>query len=111
MGRCIDDSRTDSKEEVEIFSFSKEEKETVLNFKYDEGVWNVWSSVPNHITRLLKLKGANIQVDSVSETGYITSVKGTLSKKMISFRNAKIDFNDSNDDLNEGYDTSTDEED
>ena len=98
MKRRVEDPRLpECTDEVVVFSYSREEKETTLNFKYDEGKWYIWTSVPTHITRLLKLNNGDIKVDSVSDTGYITSVKGTLAKNQVSFRNGKINFMDCED--------------
>lgn len=83
----INDSRVNDNSMREVFTYAREEKETNLVFDYQEKVWRVWSSVPEHITKLLKLKNHNLEVDSVTETGAITSIKGTLSAKQVSFRN------------------------
>lgn len=83
----INDYRINDNSEKRIFTYSTEEKETHLNFNYENKVWEVWTSVPNHITRLLKLKNHNFEVDSVTETGTITAIKGALSFKQVSFRN------------------------
>lgn len=65
----------------------REEKETNLVFDYEQQIWKVWTSVPSHITKLLKLKNHNLEVDSVNENGSITSIKRTLNSKQVSFRN------------------------
>ena len=83
----INDKRVSDTTEREVFTYSENEKETILNFDYKNKVWNVWTSVPTHITKLLKLKNNNFIVDSVLSTGYITSIKGTLKLKQVSFRN------------------------
>lgn len=87
MYAWINDSRVNDNSMREVFTYAREEKETNLVFDYKEKVWRVWTSVPEHITKLLKLKNHNLVVDSVTETGSITSIKGTLSAKQISFRN------------------------
>lgn len=83
----ISDKRVNDTSLCEVFTYAEEEKETNLNFDYKEKVWRVWTSVPTHITKLLKLKDNNFKVDSVTETGAITSIKGTLLPKQVSFRN------------------------
>ncbi|MDU2489594.1 MAG: hypothetical protein E7D27_03235 [Clostridium celatum] len=83
----INDSRVNDNSMREVFTYAREEKETNLVFDYQEKVWRVWTSVPEHITKLLKLKNHNLEVDSVTETGTITSIKGTISSKQVSFRN------------------------
>lgn len=83
----INDNRTNNNSECEVFTYGREEKATNLVFDYQEQVWRVWTSIPEHITKLLKLKKHNLVVDSVSETGTITAIRGTLPRKTISFRN------------------------
>lgn len=83
----INDNRINDNSECEVFTYMREEKETNLVFDYKEQVWRVWTSVPEHITKLLKLKNHNLIVDSVTESGTITAIKGTLPRKTISFRN------------------------
>lgn len=83
----INDKRVSDTSEREVFTYSEDEKETILNFDYKNKVWNVWTSVPTHITKLLRLKNNNFIVDTVTSTGSITSIKGTLRANQISFRN------------------------
>ena len=83
----INDQRINDTSLCEVFTYAEEEKETTLIFDYKNKIWNVWTSVPTHITKLLKLKDNNFKVDSVTKTGTITSIKGTLFPKQISFRN------------------------
>lgn len=87
MKRKISDKRVNDISEKEVMVYPREEKETILSFDYQEQVWKVWTSVPEHITKLLKLKNNNLEVDSVTETGTITSIKGNLNPKQVSFRN------------------------
>lgn len=87
MKAKINDKRISDTTEREVFTYSEDEKETILNFDYKNKVWNVWTSVPTHITKLLKLKNNNFIVDTVTNTGAITSIKGTLKANQISFRN------------------------
>lgn len=83
----IDDRRVKDTSERNVFSYSEDEKETTLRYDYKNKVWEVETSVPTHITRLLKLKNNNFQVVTVNSNGTITSIKGTLNRKQISFRN------------------------
>ena len=91
MRRCVDDPRFPDchTENVEVFTFMGCEKETILNYIYSEGVWDVWSTVPSHITRLMRLKGGEVYPDAVNENGRVTAVKGKLSNpSMVGFRNS-----------------------
>lgn len=87
MKTRINDRRINDNSMCEVYTYMREEKETNLVFDYQEQVWRVWTSVPEHITKLLKLKENNLKVDSVNENGTITAIKGTLKPKQISFRN------------------------
>lgn len=83
----VNDSRISGNEEKEIFTFSAEEKETHLTFDYEQQQWIVYSNVPSHITKLLKLKKNNLKVETVTESGAIASISGTLKPSQVSFRN------------------------
>lgn len=85
----IDDRRVKDTSERNVFTYSEDEKETILRYDYKNKVWEVWTSVPSHITRILKLKYNNFDVDTVTDTGSITAIKGKLGQKQISFRNIK----------------------
>lgn len=85
----IDDRRVTDTSERNVFSYSEDEKETILSFDYKNKVWNVWTSVPTHITKLLRLKDNNLEVDTVNENGTITAIKGILKPNQISFRNIR----------------------
>lgn len=85
----IDDRRVKDTSERNVFSYSEYEKETILRYNYKNKVWEVWTSVPTHMTRILKLKDNNFDVDTVTDTGSITAIKGTLDAKQVSFRNNK----------------------
>ena len=83
----VNDNRINADYLCDVYTYSLEEKETILTFDYQEQVWTVWTSVPSHITKLLKLKDNNFKVESVTDTGRITSIRGILKPKQISFRN------------------------
>ncbi|WWU65269.1 hypothetical protein QJR26_02610 [Clostridium baratii] len=89
MRAKINDRRVKDTSERNIFSYSESERETTLRYDYKNKVWEVETSVPSHITKLLKLKDNNFVVDTVTESGTITSIRGTLEQKQISFRNVK----------------------
>lgn len=61
---------------MEIFEFLPEERETTIN--YQSGKWSIYSSVPDHIKRLLALHSDNIVVESISKDGAVTSVGGNI---------------------------------
>lgn len=105
MRRCVDDPRFPDChiENVEVFTFTGCEKETVLNYIYEDGVWDVWSTVPSHITKLMRLNGGEVYPDAVNENGRVTAVRGKLSSpSMVGFRNiSKIDSSTQEYDLEE----------
>lgn len=73
--------------EVQVFTYAKEEKETNCVYLYLEGYWMVETSVPTHITKILKLNNVKVKEVCVTTTGTITSIKAELNAKQISFRN------------------------
>ncbi len=83
----INDNRVLDKSLKEIFTFTTEEKETHLTYDYELKEWIVYSNVPEHMTRLLKLNNHSLEVSTVTETGAITSITGNLKPKQVSFRN------------------------
>lgn len=83
----VKDDRVADTSLKEIFAFTTEEKETHLTYDYEFKEWIVYSNVPEHITKLLKLKSHNLDVSTVNETGTITSITGKLEPKQVSFRN------------------------
>lgn len=87
MKANISDHRVEDTSLKEVYTYPAEEKETILNYDYSKGQWTVWTSVPSHITKLLKLNSGEFEVDSVTDSGTITAIKGTIDKKQISFRN------------------------
>lgn len=68
---------------MQVFSYKREEQETVISLNLKEKKWQVWSSIPVHITKLMKLEGTNIIIDSVDKTGKATAVKCTLDADQI----------------------------
>ncbi|MDR0317399.1 MAG: hypothetical protein LBH89_02950 [Lactococcus lactis] len=70
----------------EIFSFSKEEKETNARFDYEDQCWYVETSVPSHMTRILKLYPEIAEVLTVTESGSPTSIRVRLDPNQIGFR-------------------------
>lgn len=89
MKQCasIKDNRVTDTELKEILTFTADEKETHLTYDYEAREWIVYSNVPEHMTRLLKLNNHNLEVLTVTETGAITSISGNLNPKQVSFRN------------------------
>ena len=85
----VNDKRLNIKDnkEYEVFTFVKEEIETMCNYDYINDYWKVETNYQPHITKLLKLNNVDYTIDSVDENGRITRLIVRLSKKQISFRN------------------------
>lgn len=84
----INDERTTITGEKPIFTYANDEKETILNYDYENKIWNVWTNVTSHITKILKLNCINtLEIESVNENGTITAIKAIIREKGISFRN------------------------
>lgn len=74
---------------IPIMTFSKEEKETIINFDYQKGTWSIYTNVPSHMTIIKKKYMKYAKVLTVNENGAETSMRADNIKKMISFRSVK----------------------
>lgn len=73
-----------------VMTFSKEEKETIINFDYLTDTWSVESNVAKHMTRLFKIVDADkIEVLCTDKNGRPTQIRVRGLKKLVSFRNTK----------------------
>ena len=75
--------------EYEVFTFAKEEQETNLNYLHEEQIWVGYTNVQPQITKLLKLRDIEFEIDSVNEKGTITSIKFKLDSKQVSYTNKR----------------------
>ncbi|CAC6464167.1 Uncharacterised protein [Staphylococcus aureus] len=76
--------------------YSREDRETTLNYDYENQEWIAYSSVPTHITRMTKLYGDDVEVlerlESGTavlerlESGTAVLVRAKLPKSAIGFR-------------------------
>jgi hypothetical protein len=67
--------------------YIKEEQETVLVFDYFTGEWNVYSTVPKHIRKLMSLGEMKI---IESEDDRPIAVQGKLPEKFVAMRKPKV---------------------
>ena len=92
MRAILDDVRINDENlirEYEIFTFTREEQETNLNYLYEEQIWVGYTNIQSQITKLLKLKDLEFEIDSVNEKGTITSIKFKLDSKQVSYKNKR----------------------
>ena len=92
MRAILDDIRINDENlirEYEIFTFTREEQETNLNYLYEEQIWVGYTNIQSQITKLLKLKDLEFEIDSVNEKGTITSIKFKLDSKQVSYKNKR----------------------
>ena len=92
MRTLLDDARIQDKNlirEYEVFTFSREEQETNLTYLYEEQIWVGYTNIQSQITKLLKLKGLEFEIDSVNNQGTITSIKFKLDSKQVSYKNKR----------------------
>lgn len=68
-------------------SYTKSEQETVLVFDYEENVWNVYSTVPKHIRKLMNIGDMVIKEE---EEGRPISISGILSEKQVSMKKPRV---------------------
>ena len=92
MRAILDDVRINDENlirEYEVFTFTREEQETNLNYLHEEQIWIGYTNVQPQITKLLKLKGLEFEIDSVNENGTITSIKFKLDSKQVCYHNKR----------------------
>lgn len=92
MRAILSDVRINDKsliKEYEIFTFTREEQETNITYLYEEQIWIGYTNIQPQITKLLKLKDIDYEIDSVNEKGVITSIKFKLDGKQISYTNKR----------------------
>ncbi len=71
----------------DVMSFSSEDQEFTFTSYRNEDTVSVYTSDSTMITKLLKVVSHDkVTVLSVSNTGFITSIKCTLAKKQLSLR-------------------------
>ncbi|HCY0678075.1 TPA: hypothetical protein O0623_002458 [Staphylococcus aureus] len=66
--------------------YSREDRETTLNYDYENQEWIAYSSVPTHITRMTKLYSDDVEVLERLESGTAVLVRAKLPKSAIGFR-------------------------
>ena len=92
MRVMLDDIRINDENlirEYEVFTFTREEQETNLTYLYEENIWVGYTNIQSQITKLLKLKGLEFEIDSVNNQGTITSIKFKLDSKQVSYKNKR----------------------
>lgn len=67
--------------------YSKEEMETVLTFNYADGEWDVYSSVPKHIRKLMSI-GDFIILEH--ENDRPIAIRGCLKEKQVSMKKERV---------------------
>lgn len=75
--------------EYEVFTFTREEQETIINYNPIDDNFKVWTNYQPHITKILKLKNIGFGIESVNANGTITSMVAYLSGKQIMFCNPR----------------------
>lgn len=75
--------------EYEVFTYSREEQETIINYNPVDDNFKVWTNYQPHITKILKLKNIGFGIESVNANGTITSMVAYLSGKQIMFCNPR----------------------
>lgn len=73
---------------VPVMGYSNDEKETVIVYDYETGLYNIYTNVPSHITKCMKqYKDFGIKVLTVHESGNPSCIEVRNVPKAISFRN------------------------
>lgn len=66
--------------------YSREEMETTCNYDYVNGEWDIYTTVPKHITKLLKQYGDKVEVLEKIDGGREVAVRVTIQEDIITFR-------------------------
>lgn len=74
---------------IPIMTFTKEEKETIINYNFEDKTWSIYTNVPSHMTIIKKKYMKYAKVLTVNANGTETSMRADNIKKMISFRSVK----------------------
>lgn len=72
-----------------VDTFKNYQKKTVVEYDYLTRKYKVYTNVLTHISRILAIKEADINILTVNEVGNITSLEATLEDKNILFRSIK----------------------
>lgn len=68
-------------------AYAKSEQETVLVYDYEKNVWEVYSTVPKHIRKLMSIGDMKIKE---SENDRPIAVQGKLSDKQVSMKKIRV---------------------
>ena len=76
--------------DVPVVGYSAEERETVILYDYELGIYNIHTNVPTHVTKCMKqYKDYEIKVISVTPSGEPNCIKVRNVPNAITFRNPK----------------------
>lgn len=67
--------------------YSKDEMETTLAFDYETGKWNVYSTVPKHIRKLMEIGDMKV-IEKEDERPI--AIKGVLNEKQVTMKKERI---------------------
>ena len=85
--RIRDYHRIDLEKEYPIYSYLIEERETHCSYVAEEDKWIIDTTVGKHITKLMKIRNADITIESVTESGTITAITAVVGGNQVGFRN------------------------
>ena len=63
----------DSNKEYPVYTYLQEERETHCSYVAEEDKWIIDTTVGKHITKLMKIRNADITIESVTESVIITA--------------------------------------
>ena len=77
----------DSNKEYPVYTYLQEERETHCSYVAEEDKWIIDTTVGKHITKLMKIRNADITVESVTESGTITAITAVVGGNQVLFSN------------------------
>ena len=77
----------DANMEYPIYNYLQEERETHCSYVAEEDKWIIDTTVGKHITKLMKIRNADITIESVTESGTITAITAVVGGNQVGFRN------------------------
>lgn len=91
LTRELKDKRVSShnSKRYHVDTFRNYQKKTLLEYDYMTRKYKIYTNVLTHITRILAVKEADINILTVNEIGNITSLEAVLEDKNILFRSIK----------------------
>lgn len=77
----------DSNKEYPVYTYLQKKRETHCSYVAEEDKWIIDTTVGKHITKLMKIRNADITIESVTKSGTITAITAVVGGNQVGFRN------------------------